>query len=1069
MERVVSSATSEFLKTHEIVRAGAGAGKTYTLTHKVMDIAEDHLRRHGRLPRLIVTTFTRKATQELRERLMVLALEEKPHLVDFINSRSLLMVSTIHGVMDLYLKRYGGNICIDPGYTIVAPPEAGKMARQILREILLNEAETSRMLETFPFNRVVSMVRRLDAIWAENPAAMPFRQEDFEELFLKRAETIARDLKNVASKIEAESTKEDWLTMASDYKRLASLLRKEQKGSWSETRETFFSLLDSVKTARKNAKSPPVSDETADQAKEVRERAKELHEPIYDPMVWRLFSERYEIFEKIGRVFSEQFRKEKREKGLLEIQDLELLAMECIRSHPQTAEAFRSDWDHWLIDEYQDTSPFQVQLLRELSGTSPNFIVGDPQQSIYLFRGARSEVFAEKENEILHGGGSRRLLTVNRRSRPELLLFLNDFFSRLKPPFQPMEAFFKEGESFDSKRKVATVYIGGADLKRLSTDENKAPEEGVETEAGESTGESMDEEARQEMEAIVEHIQILMREGAKPEDICVLARTNRTLVDVAEYLNQYRLPTHVHAASGFYDRREIRDAFACLKFLANPHDNVNTIELLRSPWFRVPDRALVTITRQKPDSIWEALASENSAADEFEAVGRLRGYLRDTMTYGYSEVLRRILIEAGFVDLAHKHDVSGRRESNIWKLLSRLQMEEVGSGFNPLAFVAGGMSALKIEEGNAEGDAVAAVEPDRINLMTVHSSKGLEFKHVILPRMEQKPKLTVSEEFTYDERAGKWAMRVPFGENGDMTRSLPEEMWLELFQEQELKEHARVLYVALTRAVETIFLSWTPPLQKNSWASLVPLDLDLGRHETDHYSYEVRTGKPEPVKVEGLGENIIEPRAKWGADETGGNGGTQDLSGRKELSVSDMLERKPGAHLDGQKRDVAFLLQAASVGTAVHRLMELLKYRPAEHLTSLVEKWFPGQEEKVLEAIEFVLGLEDPPIREIIKNGFVEWGFTAVEQGVIIPGQIDLWGRTNSGEAWIIDYKTGTPNLKDKAFEQMALYALALRSSGAIAPHETLKLAAVYPFKEKIFVKEEPTREQILHIFDMKE
>ena len=86
----------------------------------------------------------------------------------------------------------------------------------------------------------------------------------------------------------------------------------------------------------------------------------------------------------------------------------------------------------------------------------------------------------------------------------------------------------------------------------------------------------------------------------------------------------------------------------------------------------------------------------------------------------------------------------------------------------------------------------------------------------------------------------------------------------------------------------------------------------------------------------------------------------------------------------------------------------------------------------------------------------------------VIEGQIDLWGRTNSGQLWIVDYKTGTPEFKEKAFEQMSLYALALRGSDLIDPKESIKMAAVYPFAREIFVQDELSREATLAKFGLK-
>ena len=1056
--------SSEFLKRHEIVRAGAGAGKTYTLTHKVMDIAASHRAKTGQWPRVVVTTFTRKATQELRERLMILALDERPELVDFVNSRSHLMVSTIHGVMDLYLKRYGAKICVDPGYTVVSGPEATKLARQVLRTVVLSAKEGERkargdLLEAFPFNALTTLVRKLDAMWAEHESAHHFTPDDFESLFAVHAAQVADDLSLSATEIRSETDKAGWTEMADTYLRVAQLLRA---GKWRDHRNVVVDILSNMKTAKRAGKNPPVSQETSEHAKLARKNAKSLSEPAFDPATWDHFSSQFALIEQIAREFSTLFSKQKSERGWLEIGDLELRAMESLRLHPETATSFASEWDHWLVDEYQDTSPFQVELLRRLTGEAPCFVVGDPQQSIYLFRGARSDVFAQREKSIVAGGGVQRLLSVNRRSCPELLLFFNDFFAKMDPPFQAMKPFPEDG-AVDSKKVVAHLFVGGA----LSTegDESKDDESQSEDTQGDDTENeaAIDGKNDEEMKAIVAHVQTLLDAGNAPEDICVLARTNKVLDQVAVELSKSNLPTHVHAAAGFFDRRETRDALAVLKFFLNPQDSFNLIELLRSPWFRVVDQKLVEITKEKPTSLWDRLIAESAVADGFEAISRLQKLLEQSKTLGVAGALKKALIDCGFLDFSHRHDSSGRRESNVWKLLQRLEAEEARAGFNPLAFVAGTAAELKLEEGSGEGDAVAAVEPDRINLMTIHASKGLEFKHVILPRMDQRPRLTTSADFVYNEELNKWASRIPFGENSEMTQSLAEFVYVENFKRQELQEHARVLYVALTRAVESVLMTWTGKPQKNSWAEMVRLDSLPGIHERESYSYQVHETPWVPRSVAVVANEVIVPRPKWLKN-------VQETVGRElALSVTALLDRqKSQSNQPGRvDQDVAMRIKVAADGTAVHRLMELLKYPSQDRMHRLITKWFPAQEERVRAAIEFVRQSKEPTLLEIIANGEVEWGFSVLEQGLLIEGQIDLWGRTNQGDPWIIDYKTGSVEHREKAFEQMSLYALALRASGRVGPAEKLSLAAVYPMAQKVFVQTEPSREQILARFNL--
>src|SRR5690606_24820612 len=146
-----------------------------------------------------------------------------------------------------------------------------------------------------------------------------------------------------------------------------------------------------------------------------------------------------------------------------------------------------------MIDEYQDTSPLQVELLKHLVGKSPHFVVGDPQQSIYLFRGARSDVFHAKVREIETLQGEVQTALKNYRSRAPLLEFINSYFSR-KPAFAAMEPARDEGID-DICCDVVVV---------PKTEDHK----------------------EKEKLAILRLIQEKLEAGARPQEICVLARTN---------------------------------------------------------------------------------------------------------------------------------------------------------------------------------------------------------------------------------------------------------------------------------------------------------------------------------------------------------------------------------------------------------------------------------------------------------------------------------------------------------------------------------------------------------------
>ena len=142
---------------------------------------------------------------------------------------------------------------------------------------------------------------------------------------------------------------------------------------------------------------------------------------------WEAMAQEWAEFGLLATDFSNRLAAMKEDQARFEMDDLELKTLEILRGQPFLASVFADSWDYWMIDEYQDTSPLQVEVLGALIGERKRYLVGDPQQSIYLFRGAEAGVFRAAEREIVASGGHTRVLNTNYRSRPELLAFINDF------------------------------------------------------------------------------------------------------------------------------------------------------------------------------------------------------------------------------------------------------------------------------------------------------------------------------------------------------------------------------------------------------------------------------------------------------------------------------------------------------------------------------------------------------------------------------------------------------------------------------------------------------------------
>lgn len=1030
----------------KIYRAGAGAGKTYTLVHEVLKLARDFYAHEGRYPQVVVTTFTRKATEELRERLMQKVLEgQEWELVKFVSSRSQLHISTIHGVLSAYLTRHGHVLGVDPSFKVMAKSESERLARRVLKQLLVQEPVHVELLESFSVYELAQRLQQYAAALHHWPDLRAANEEIFLQVDERVRETLAERLQVCAGGIKAQcpAWAESWKSFADE---LISLARHclHKGGTRQEIAEFWAKLKVPQNRARKG--EYPISGELQREWEDCKRELKEyLDNSIFARELWPKFFAGWARFEKLGRDFVTEFSRAKMSAGEIDMLDLELLALRGLREHPDSARAFAAGWDYWFIDEFQDTSPLQVELFEHLVGDRPRFIVGDPQQSIYLFRGADVEVFRRAQEEISRAGGEYHELLRNYRSQAELLLFLNDFFSGLRPPFSPMQPKPAVDGTLTFEANKTVAYFAVPPLNP-SADEDQPPDL-KSAQAG-------------ELAALGQHIEKLLSGGARLDEICVLARKRSQLAEVAVFLSQHGYPVQVHASAGFWQKREIKDCVCLLGFLVNPHDNKRLVELLRSPWFLVADDILAEVAFERQgakESLWQTLQKKQWArSSDLSAITRLLELQEYASQAGLAAAVQRAIVQAGVVDWSHKHDSTGQRESNLWKFIHRLYQEERRPGCNFLEFLRGAGSELSLDgSGNEDGEAVAALEPNRINLMTVHGAKGLQFAHLVIPFCDRAQKVSSSSDFPFvvdpDRRA--WSLTWPILPEEEKKWQSP--LGWEFVQRQcarERKESVRLLYVALTRAQKTVFLSWAGPAQKDSWLNEIhwPLACE-GRHTTPHYTYEVACGPWQVAHWQAGKDAPIRLRAPF-AELKEREITSDEPIDRERVSVTSLVAAPPPqqaifARHSGEQ--VMERLLAAQRGTLMHRLFELIKYSSGEDLSAYVGQWFAESGDEVMGALRFVMASTQPPLLALIQNGRVEWGFLYRDGETVIEGQIDLWGEVD-GQMWVVDYKTGHSRYSEKAFTQLNHYAQALHKMGYVAAIEAIHLAVIYPFEQKV-------------------
>lgn len=969
---------TSFELKHSIIRAGAGAGKTTGLVARVMDVYRQYQAR-GERPRIIVTTFTRKATQELKERLIKKACEAQDSgFLQFVTDPARLQIATIHGLLNNFLRQTGHLAGLDAGFQIVSEVEGAQLARLALRETLLAHPDGLSWLETYGFRRILPMLRAYEHAKRESGSLQAAGAADIQHAVARVAAGWKQELAELSASILEEVDDAKWIEFAQSLNAFA----KNWSGNGAE--------LDMLPSKPRNSKNQAHLEAWHERTKELLERLKkEMKGPGWNQELWPKMAEAWAAFTAIADDFTARLLKMKDASARLEMSDLELKSMEILREFPYIAKIFSENWDYWMIDEYQDTSPLQVACLDALVDGRPAYYVGDPQQSIYLFRGAEVRVFEEAERKIEKLGGERHELRRNYRSQPDLLLWINDFMNGLGPMFKEMEPARARGVG---SRTAVTMIRAEDDLT--------------------------------EMKAIVTRVDALLKSGAGLEQICILGRTHRTLMDVSRALRERGYPTHVHSSRGFGERREVLDAQALWKFLVNPHDNLALMTLLRSPWFYVPDQQLAEWMQNRPSSLWRKLTSLSEDAEAAaalpESIQRLKAAHLKLGRYGLARTFESTLCSAAMIDLSLVNDPAGRKESNLWKLILRAREVEKEGGQSVLDFLDKDTSSDALDA--SEGDATSAQEPNSINLMTIHGSKGLEFEHVIVPRMgEASPP---SQNALLSSVDGKfffpfWTDQVEEAATPFIASPLDE---LKRREEtaRKLEEFDRWLYVALTRAKSTLTLSWSK-IARHSWASRSEWFLrEAGEHATESYTVEILEGATEETTYIGPGRATQAVRSVWKPS-------TGDFV--QQLSVTDMINLKV---TDRMPREAMLKRwEAQSQGTRVHRTLEALKWRTGAHSTD--------------KATQFVLSIADPPMKEIIQDGEVEWGFQVKTPLRIVPGQIDLWGK-HKGILYVVDYKSGSEGYKDSAFEQLGIYAWALRKFGH---QEPIKMVVIYPLAQK--------------------
>jgi ATP-dependent exoDNAse (exonuclease V) beta subunit len=490
-----------------------------------------------------------------------------------------------------------------------------------------------------------------------------------------------------------------------------------------------------------------------------------------------------------------------------------------------------------------------------------------------------------------------------------------------------------------------------------------------------------------------------------------------------------------------------------LSFLEDPSDDEVFVILARSPWVGADDLTLADWGRRRGRrSFWDWLMSHPSEYEQQPKLKRLMQAVESAQLWPLSILFEQLLEEFGLFQFCLVGDGSGRREANLRKLVATLKGAEGLPGFSAAEFIDSAWREL--QEAGEENEAASFVEPQRVNVMTVHKSKGLKFGCVIIPScgdpMKPKTPLLVLDP------SGKWAIRVLSQDSEEKVSPLAYEKLKEARFQRELEEGDRVFYVAVTRAADEVCLIGRQPgksgFSAKSWFSHTKLLMTPGSHpqgycvtqweEPPVHSLKTEFDRGEKIEAVRLPDPLKIVGERFTVTEV-----VQNMK-EKRLERMDATARIP--------KTLTALAADQRRGQAIHFVFEHFINSSDTNISELceiAEKKF-GAMGINPQYVSDTLRITDPPLVPIMKNGHTEWPFEFREGGFVINGQIDLWGDVD-GITWIVDYKSAkrlTDEARRDAHEQLELYALAVHKAGR--DWEKIRLAVITPLDAQSHILE---------------
>ncbi len=729
----------------------------------------------------------------------------------------------------------------------------------------------------------------------------------------------------------------------------------------------------------------------------------------------------------------EQVRQNLQQEGILSFDDLIIKTRNLLQNNLRVRRQLKEDYDALFIDEFQDTDPAQGEMLlflaEEKTTHAPRwqdvrlapgklFVVGDPKQSIYRFRGADITAYELFTDLILKQGGEKCFLQKNFRSENEIIDTANAVCGRVmvqSAAFQPAYVpIFTDKTARHNAVELAVV------------------------DAGEQEP-SADDLRRNQAQFIADWIcanvgKLTLSNGKKLAygDIVLISRASTSQEFYLDALRRSGIKFNVEEDKNFYQNQEVSDFLNLLRVVDDPEDRISLTALLRGPLGAFTDEEIYQFSQRGELNVFAKTQNED-----------LNNFYRQ---------LRSFIARAGRIPLGQLLEAL-QRETFLPALCAMAyEGERTLSNLEKLCALAGGYAQetpVTLGQFLSEAQRLMEEEPDRlkgvvsddaldaVSVITVHKSKGLEFPVVIFTDISRKEASGPAQraQHIYSWQYNMHGLRA--GSISDVNLA---------FLEEEQKKHARceeirVLYVALTRAKEKLLVvgnlakSAKTPAQSFAEAGLYPqedrpsmIQQELLTIPVHYVAYRPPEEFIYRAPVLSAPQESQTQLARWRTARAARETRYALACARKGVVSPSQVEAQPYAQ-DGQ---------ALALGSLTHKTLELYLADPARNLAralaraaALLQADEALQQEACMLVENFVSCQAFAPFLQAEPVGY-EIPFTFIDQdGQTVSGEMDALVRTPQG-LWLADYKTDMVEEEDlqtaaqKYAPQLALYRQAV-------------------------------------------